>query len=277
MQAAAKHGKAEMVRMLLGFDADVLAVHEGQTPLALAESRGHSDAAKVLRKAAERRAARAGPASDDGLAGLDCEALQKMEEAERAAAAAAAAEAAAAAAAAAAVAEKKAAKRARQRARKREDGRQQHEHEPPASKPSAAGEDSTSPEVRDGRRADALLASRALAELSVEAARKMAREAAVEKVAAAVRHEEVSGKLRGLAGGAARSQAAAQAIEEYEEKVAAAARQGEVSEKLRALARSQATARAVEEFARGGGDELEAEDRRGARPAAAVVPVVELM
>ena len=52
---------------------------------------------------------------------------------------------------------------------------------------------------------------RALAELSFDVARKVAREQAVEVVAAAARQDEASERMRALAGSAARSQVNAQA------------------------------------------------------------------
>ena len=80
---------------------------------------------------------------------------------------------------------------------------------------------SSPPPSLSERRVDALLAERALAELSVGAAKKMAHEAAVEAAAAAARREaakeEVSGKLRALAG----EMAKAVAVEELEEDIEA--------------------------------------------------------
>ena len=80
---------------------------------------------------------------------------------------------------------------------------------------------------RSNERADALLAERVLAELSVEAARRVARAVASEKVAAAKRQDELTSKLRSLAGGAARSQAAAQAVVEFEGEVSDSSLRGE--------------------------------------------------
>ena len=73
------------------------------------------------------------------------------------------------------------------------------------------------PPSQTERRVDAMLAGRALAELSVEAAKKVARSAAVEEAAESARRgaakDEVSIKLRALAGEMAR----AVAVEELKE------------------------------------------------------------
>lgn len=62
------------------------------------------------------------------------------------------------------------------------------------------------------RRADTLLAERALAELSVDAARRVARSAALEAVGTAAKQEAERKKLKALAGGAARREATSQAL-----------------------------------------------------------------
>jgi ankyrin repeat protein len=62
------------------------------------------------------------------------------------------------------------------------------------------------------RRADALLAERALAEISVDAARRVARSAALEAAGAAAKQEAERRKLKALAGGAARREATSQAL-----------------------------------------------------------------
>ena len=218
--------------------------------------------------------------------------------------------------------EKKAAKRARQKAKKKEqaeacEGERHQEQMPIMACDAAEGggakvksdggapetllpplgspEYTSPPPSLAERRADALLAERALAELSVEAAKKMARAVAVEEVQAAAHKDEVSGKLRALAGemakviaveevqaaahkdevsekirqlagGAAKEVARAAAVEG----VAAAARIEEVSDRLRALAegaaKSQATAQAVVEFSCGSGSITPTEPSEGQRP-----------
>jgi hypothetical protein len=266
LHAAAKYGKTHMVRMLLGFDADLSAEDaDGLTPLMLAEKRDHTEAAGVLRKAADRRARLEAKVAEAAGGGGGTSALvAAMAEAAEAAEAAAAIEAAEAEAAlargeaaganagrppteeeeaaAAAAAQKKAQKRARQKARDKERKAAEEAEMAKAvereEKKLAA--DASPPPSQTERRADALLAERALAELSVEAAKKMARSAAVESVAAAHRQAEASGKLRALAGEMVKAVAV--------EGIAAAHRQDEASDKLRALAGGAARNQAMAEY-----------------------------
>ena len=86
-----------------------------------------------------------------------------------------------------------------------------------------AREYAKSPPTAAEKRADGLLAERALAELSVEAAKKAARAVAVEKYDAAEKRASVSPQtlqaeraLVGLSAGAAKKAARAQAVEEYQ-------------------------------------------------------------
>ena len=59
LHAAAKAGKhLPMVKVLLAYGADVELLHEDMTPEQLAEQRGHAEVAALLRKWAQRRAAR---------------------------------------------------------------------------------------------------------------------------------------------------------------------------------------------------------------------------
>ena len=209
LHAAAKTGKCvDTLRMLIAAGADLDAVHEGATPLQLAEQRGNAEAALALRQAEARKQrlkkahlpkglrggqTSAPPAVDvtdaDGGAAAGTEPAPPAEAppptAEEAAAAAAADELRRAA---------KAEKRARQRARKKEEARQ------------AERAEALSRDTEDARRADQVLAGRAIAALSVDAAKAVAQAAAVEEVAAAVRQEEERRKLRAL-GDAARRKA----------------------------------------------------------------------
>jgi hypothetical protein len=76
---------------------------------------------------------------------------------------------------------------------------------------SAAGSVRGRHEVAE-RRADALLAERALAEMSVDAARRVARSAALEAAGAAAKQDADRRKFKALAGGAARREATSQAL-----------------------------------------------------------------
>ncbi|KOO20959.1 fog: ankyrin repeat [Chrysochromulina tobinii] len=58
VHAAAKSGKVDMLKILIAFDADLEALFDGLAAQALAERRGHTEAANLLRKAIERRAQR---------------------------------------------------------------------------------------------------------------------------------------------------------------------------------------------------------------------------
>ena len=144
VHAAAKSGKVDMLKMLIAFDADLEALFDGLTAQALAELRGHAEAATLLRKAIERRAQRVAAqvrardaahavcddSTPEALAAAYAEAVERRdaERSSNALNAAAASEQDGAPAltpeeaeAARLAAEKKAQKRARQKARKQEE------------------------------------------------------------------------------------------------------------------------------------------------------------
>ena len=155
-----------MVQLLLGYDADLEAEHEGLRPQALAAQREHTETAAVLQKAADRRAQRKA-SSGNASVRRDPEAAVEPEvglEAGYEAAAAA------------------------------EEAEEMHVSSPPPSLVE--------------RRADALLAERALAEMSVEVAKKERFAAAVEGVAVAkeksAAKDAVSERLQHLSMGAAK-------------------------------------------------------------------------
>jgi len=143
VHAAAKSGKVDMLKILIAFDADLEVLFDGLAAQALAERRGHTEAAILLRKAIERRAQRVAAqelardaahavcdnSTPEALAAAYAEAVERRD-AERSSnalnAAASELEGASAltpeeAEAARLAAEKKAQKRARQKARKQEE------------------------------------------------------------------------------------------------------------------------------------------------------------
>ena len=209
-----------MVQLLLGYDADLEAEHEGLTPWALAAQREHTETAAVLQKAADRRAQRKA-AGGNASAHRDPEAAVEPEVGLEAGY-----EAAAAAAAAAAViaAQKKRLKRERQKSKAAASAEAQAVQEAAAvefgaAESKAAAEAAAAEEAEEQqasspppslveRRADTLLAERALAEMSVEVAKKERFAAAVEGVAVAkeksAAKDAVSGRLQHLSMGAAK-------------------------------------------------------------------------
>ena len=153
-----------MVQLLLGYDADLEAEHEGLRPQALAAQREHTETAAVLQKAADRRAQRKA-SSGNASVRRDPEAAVEPEVGLEAGYEAAA-----------------------------EEAEEMHVSSPPPSLVE--------------RRADALLAERALAEMSVEVAKKERFAAAVEGVAVAkeksAAKDAVSERLQHLSMGAAK-------------------------------------------------------------------------
>ena len=258
LHAAAKHGKSDMAKLLLGFDANLDTVHEGLTPKALAESRKHSETAAVLQKAAERRAKlRAQAPNLSAVADTDAVAalLEAVEAAKAGAVELKCAEevdpavAAAAAAAAAVAAEKKRLKRGRQKLNKAAAATK-----PPPSEGDGAemqeNKASLPPSLAE-RRADTLLAERALAQISMEASKKDRFAAAVEGATAAkeksAAKDVVSVRLHHLSTEASKKDRFSVAMEE-----AAAAKEKsdakeEVAVKLRALVEAKVKATAAED------------------------------
>jgi hypothetical protein len=212
-----------MVQLLLGYDADLEAEHEGLRPQALAAQREHTETAAVLQKAADRRAQRKA-SSGNASVRRDPEAAVEPEVGLEAGYEAAAA---AAAAAAAVAAQKKRLKRERQKSKAAASAEAQAVQEAAAAEfgaaeskaaaaaaAAAAAEEaeemhvSSPPPSLVERRADALLAERALAEMSVEVAKKERFAAAVEGVAVAkeksAAKDAVSERLQHLSMGAAK-------------------------------------------------------------------------
>ena len=211
-----------MVQLLLGYDADLEAEHEGLRPQALAAQREHTETAAVLQKAADRRAQRKA-SSGNASVRRDPEAAVEPEVGLEAGYEAAAA---AAAAAAAVAAQKKRLKRERQKSKAAASAEAQAVQEAAAaefgaaeSKAAAAAAAAAAEEAEEmhvsspppslvERRADALLAERALAEMSVEVAKKERFAAAVEGVAVAkeksAAKDAVSERLQHLSMGAAK-------------------------------------------------------------------------
>ena len=205
-----------MVQLLLGYDADLEAEHEGLTPWALAAQREHTETAVVLQKAADRRAQRKA-AGGNASAHRDPEAAVEPEVGLEAGYEAAAA-------AAAIAAQKKRLKRERQKSKAAASAEAQAVQEAAAvefgaAESKAAAEVAAAEEAEEQqasspppslveRRADTLLAERALAEMSVEVAKKERFAAAVEGVAVAkeksAAKDAVSGRLQHLSMGAAK-------------------------------------------------------------------------
>ena len=210
-----------MVQLLLGYDADLEAEHEGLRPQALAAQREHAETAAALQKAADRREQRKA-AGGNASVRRDPEAAAVEPEVDLEAGYEAAA--AAAAAAAAVAAQKKRLKRERQKTKAAASAEAQAVQEAAAvefgaaeskaAAVAAAAEEaeemhaSSPPPSLTERRADALLAERALAEMCVEVAKKERFAAAVEGVAAAkeksAAKDAVSERLQHLSMGAAK-------------------------------------------------------------------------
>lgn len=207
-----------MVRLLLGYDADLEVEHEGLTPQALAAQREHGETAAVLQKAADRRAQRKAARGNASA--------RRDPEAEREAAVGPEVVGLEAAAAAAAASQKKRLKRERQKRANRAAASVEAQAvtaaqaaEVGAAESKAAAAAAAAEEVRYSspppslmeRRADALLAERALAEMSMEVAKKERFAAAVEGVAAAkeksAAKDAVSERLQHLSMGAAKKAA----------------------------------------------------------------------
>ena len=106
--------------------------------------------------------------------------------------------------------------------------------------------------LRDLERVDALLSERALADISVGAARKVAQAMAVEAVQAEIRQDEERKKLRALGVGAARKDATMQAVEQVAAAKARDSQQAKLKSLIEEKRRNEAKARAMDVLFGGG-------------------------
>ncbi|KAL1503065.1 hypothetical protein AB1Y20_011131 [Prymnesium parvum] len=254
LHAAASSGRAAVLRLLVAAEANLHALHSGQTALELAEQRGEAEAAKILRVEAmlwRRRQAKQQQAAlrhgeeevDESVAPSDgCEARKSKRRGGRGrkkgkhAPPPADVDGATALMESAMVEEMARAGRHAEALCTSTDGASDcviadsnGSRRPGLRHSSSSG---VSASQCEERRADALLAERALADMAGEAARKQAMSRAVDEVATALKHDGDREALRALAAGTAKKQAKAVAIE----CAAKSAKRDEDQRKLRELA-----------------------------------------